>query len=190
MAEPPIQPLISQDRAATRPRVIYQGGVWLLNIGLILFFTSLIATGGLYLYQRSLESTHTRWLEQVKNQEGELRPDLLTQLVDLSNSLNITHELLSNHTFVSNVFSFLQQVTQPRVQFTTFSFTLDSQKIDVSGVAASYRVVADQINVLESNPQVEHVDFGGLSLGDRGLVNFKLAIIIRPDLLRFQSQGQ
>lgn len=51
------------------------------------------------------------------------------------------------------------------------------------GEAASYAVLAEQIAALEKNQSVEKVEFGGLSLGTKNLVNFKIAIILKPALL-------
>lgn len=186
----PIQPLIAKDPYSARSRVIYRSGAWIFSVALALFLAALIVAGGLWIYARSLATAQNQWRDQIKTQEDELRPDLLAQLVDLSNSLNVARELLAKHVFVSNVFAFLQEAAHPKVQFTSFSFSLDSQKIDVSGLAPSYRAVAEQISALESSPQVEHVDFGGLSLADRGLVNFKLAIIVKTGLLALRAAEQ
>lgn len=186
----PIQPLIAKDPYSARSRVIYRSGAWIFSAALALFIAALIISGGLWIYARSLAAAQNQWRDQIRTQEDELRPDLLAQLVDLSNSLDVARELLAKHVFVSNAFAFLQEAAHPKAQFTSFSFSLDSQKIDVSGLAQSYRAVAEQISALESNPQVEHVEFGGLSLADRGLVNFKLAIIVKPSLLTLRPAGQ
>lgn len=192
-----IQPLISRDPATARPRALYQGGVWFFNIALLILIFSLVASGGLWAYRRSLETSKAQWTTQIQNQEsgadqaqgqgGDLKK-LLDELINTSHSLGIAKSLLANHVFTSNVFAFLQGATHPQVQFTAFTFSLDSRKIDLSGLAGSYRAVAEQISILESNPQVEQVNFGGLSLGDRGLVNFKLAVIVKPSLLKLGSQ--
>lgn len=178
----------SSQAATVRTRALYQGGAWMFNIGVLLLVAAVVLSGGLWFYRRSLDQAKTQWAEQVGNKESDLRPDLLAQLVNLSDSLAATRDLLSNHTFASNAFTFLEGVTHPRVQFTTFNFARDSQKIEVTGLAASYETVTEQIGLLESNPQVAQVDFGGLSLGDKNLVNFKLAIIFKPSLLQVSNR--
>ena len=182
-----LQSLITKDRAASRPWQS-EAGAWVFNVGLVAFLASLVFLGGLFLYNRSLNSSRDVWKKQIDTQEADLRPDLLQQLIDLSNELAATKSLLSNHTFASNVFTFLEQSTHPKVQYTNFAFAADALKIDLSAVAASYQTVADEISILEANPQVAKVDFGGLSRTDQGLVNFRMSITVRPSLLKLHSQ--
>lgn len=170
------------------PRLIAEGGAWLFNLALFAFIASLVAAGGLFVYQRSLASTRADWQAQVAGQEAELRPDLLVQLTDLSNALGVTRELLSRHVYASNALLFVQSVTHPFVYFTALSFSRDARKIELSGSARNYQTVAEQVQFLESHPQVEKVDFGGLSRSERGLVNFRTAITFKPSLLQLRSQ--
>ncbi len=180
-----LQPLITKDRSI-RPHFQTEAGAWIFNISLVLFLASLVFFGGLFLYHRSLANNQADWEKQVETQEADLRPDLLAQLIELSSEMSATKGLLSSHTFTSNVFTFLEQTTHPKVRYTTFGFSASALKIDVSAVAASYQIVADQIQILEAHPQVTKVEFGGLSLGGEGLVNFRLTIIVKPSLLKLQ----
>ncbi|MBI4132445.1 MAG: hypothetical protein HY474_02320 [Candidatus Sungbacteria bacterium] len=164
-------------------RAVREGGVWLFNFALAAFAASALAWGGLFLYQRSLASARADWEEQVAAQEAELKPDLLAQIADLTASIGVAREILNNHVYASNVLLLLQSFTHPAVSFSTMSFSRDARKIELTGLAASYRSVAEQVNFFESHPQVEKVDFGGLAVGERGLVNFRLAVIFKPSLL-------
>lgn len=181
-----LQSLITKDRRETS---YYQteAGSWIFNIALVLFLASIVFLGGLFLYNRSLTANKTTWEEQVKAQEADLRPDLLGQLIQLSDAMNATKSLLANHTFTSNILSFLEQATLPKVQYTTFGFSAQSLKIDVSAVASSYEMVAEQIRFLESHPQVASVEFGGLARSGT-LVNFRLSIVVKSSLLRLQPE--
>lgn len=184
----PAQSFIPQARVALRKNLAVEAGGWLFSLSLVLVVVSVVAAGGVFFYRRSLESTLRAWIEQVSSQEAELRPELLAQVSELSSALAVARELLQNHVFSSNVLVFLQNIAHPTVQFHSLSFSRDARKIEVSGLAASYRSVAEQVSFMESHPQVEKVDFGGLSLGEKGLVNFKLAIIFRPSLIQLRSQ--
>lgn len=91
--------------------------------------------------------------------------------------------LLSQHLFPSNVLRFLEINTHARVRFLNFNFGADSRKLDMTGEAATYAALAEQIAVLENDPNVEAVEFGGLSIGAKNFVNFKIAVIFKPALL-------
>ncbi|MDP3727522.1 MAG: hypothetical protein Q8R35_02685 [bacterium] len=165
-------------------QVVSVGGAWLFNLALVAFVASLVAAGGLFAYDRSLASTRVDWEEQVQGQEAELRPDLLAQIADLSSAIGVARELIANHVYTSNSLLLLQSVTHPFVSFSSMSFSRDARKIELVGSANSYRSVAEQVGLLETHPQVEKVDFGGLSVGEKGLVNFRLAVIFKPSLLQ------
>lgn len=169
-----------------RPRFVAESSAWLFNLALVAFIASAVAAGGLFVYRRSLASAEADWSQQVAGQEAELRPDLLAQLADLSSSLSTARELLGKHAFTANALLFVQAVTHPSVSITSLTFSRDARKIEFVGIAASYQTVAEQIRIAEAHPQVETVDFGGLSRIDRGLVNFRAAIVFRPSLLELR----
>ncbi len=179
---------IPKEANAFRSRIAVQSGAWLFQLALVAFIASLVAAGGLLFYQRSLAAAYVDWQEQVRGQEEDLRPELLAQVSDLSSGISVARELLSSHVFASNAFILLQSVTHPFVGFSSMSLSRDAKKIELSGVASSYRSVAEQVGLFETHPQVEKVDFGGLSVGERGFVNFRLAVIFKPSLL--QGTGQ
>ena len=118
--------------------------------------------------------------------EVDLRPDILEQLLALDKKLGSLRTLLTGHAIPSNVFAFLEQNTLSRVRFTSFSYAAESGKLELSGEAATYFLLAQQVRTFESLSQIERVDFGGLSIGEKGLVSFRMSIIFKPALLRFQ----
>lgn len=184
----PTQPLIVREGPPLSRRVFTEGGAWLFNIGLVVFLAALMATGGLFFYARRLSAARQAWAEEVGRNEAELRPELLAQLIDLSRAIAAGRELLGGHPAVANVFRLMEEATHQRVQFTSFAFAVDAAKVDVAGSAASYQTVAEQVRLLEAHPHVARVEFGGLSLGERGLVNFKLAVTLKPSLLKIRGE--
>lgn len=169
-----------------RERFTTEGGAWLFNIGIVLFILILVTWGGLFLFKGSLKTNAANWREQIIALENELRPDLLNQLIQLSNRISAARELLSGHVFTSNVFTMLERDTHPQVALTSFQYVGDARKVELNAKAASYRVVAEQVTILEADPQVESVAFGGLQLDEKGLVVFRLTIISKPSLLRLR----
>ncbi len=171
--------------AAFRLPAVIIGSGWLFSLGLVAVVAAAVTAGGLFFYRRALLATQANWFEQITAQETELRPELLVQLTELSSALAVSRELVANHPSASNALLLIQSVTHPFVYFTSLTFSRDGRKIELSGAARSYQVVAEQIRSIESHPQVEQVEFGGLSRGERGLVNFKVTAIFKPALLRF-----
>jgi len=158
-----------------------------ISIGL--FVMVLAATGALVLLNQSRESVKAQFIAQNKIKEESLRPELLDQIISLEQRLKNARALLAGHPFVSNVFRVLEQDTHPQVRFSNFSFAKDGLKADLSGEAASYRVLARQIGIFEQDPQIQKVDFGGLSATSEGLVGFKLTLVFRPSLLEIRPEA-
>ncbi|MDO8500181.1 MAG: hypothetical protein Q7S66_06045 [bacterium] len=180
--------LISKRPYPQRTQFAPPAGAPLFSVAIILFLIFLLVWGGLYFYKRSLDANAENWRSQISSLENELRPDLLNQLIGLSNRLAATREILSRHTFSSNTLALLERDTHPQVSFTSFQYSEEGRKIELSAKAASYRVVADQVMAFEADPQVESVGFGGLQLDDKGLVGFKLSIIFKPSLTKLRPQ--
>lgn len=177
---------ISKDRPAAGLKIASESAALLFNLSVFAFIASLALAGGLSFYKKSAEANLAEWTKQVEADESELKPELLEQLSDLSDSLESASNLFSNHSLVSNALLLLQSVVHPSVKFSSFNFSRDSKRMDLAGAANSYQTVAEQVGLMESNPQVEKVEFGGLSRDEKGLINFKLAVIFKPSLLQLK----
>lgn len=184
----PSPAFILKEPGAFPARVAESGGAWLFAVAVGLAVAAAVASGGLFFYARALDGTRGEWLGEVSAREAELRPELLAELTHLSRSFSVASELITGHAYPSNALLFVQSITHPAVYFTNFSFSRDARTIELTGAARSYQTVAEQVSAAESHPQVERVEFGGLSRSERGLVNFKLAIVFKPSLLRLRSQ--
>jgi len=184
MPEPiQIQPLITKQRESVARRLAYRSGTAFLNLAVVILVGSLVVAGGLFLYARALDRSQAQWIVQVKGQEEDLAEGTLS-LIDTSNALNAARELVTGHVFASNALVLLEQLTLPRVQYKGFTFQREETRIELNAIAASYRMVSEQVQTFESHPQVARVDFGGLAVGSEGFVNFKLTVVFKPSLIQ------
>lgn len=175
-----------QPRSSFSSRLPFAGALSLSAIGIGVFALVAAGTGGLALLNKTREAQRTQLIEQNKIKEESLRPELLDQITSLEQRLKGARQLLTDHPFVSNVLRALEADTHPQVRFSNFSFARDGLKADLSGEAASYRVLARQIGIFEQDPQIQKVDFGGLSTTGEGLVGFKVSLVFRPSLLQLR----
>lgn len=180
------QPLILKTEGAVRPSRIrfssHMSDAFFL-VSLIFFFLAVFGSVGVFVF-RYVANQRIAVLEQDREKlEGELRPHLIDQVLELSRRLEAARGILGQHIFSSNVFEFLESATLPQTRYTSFGYAFDARRVDLNAEVASYGTLARQIQVLEARKEVEKVDFGGLSLGERGLVNFKVSIIFHEDLL-------
>lgn len=175
-------------------RFATQGTDYFFILVLIAFFGTLLAWGGAFAYTRSLLSNASNSKVQIGVITQELRQDFGdTKLVLLSDKIAAAKVLLANHVLTSKVFLFLQEKTLPKVSFANFSFASETRQIDMIATAANYQVLADQIAIFEALPQVQRVEFGGLSLSDANAVSFRLTIVLNNSMLKLstdQNQSQ
>lgn len=162
------------------------GSEWFLFGSVVILLLAAAAWGGLLFLRRSFIADIDKWSAGIESLEKDLRPDLLNELGLLSNKIGAIQEIISGHRFSSNVFSLLERLIHPEIVFSSFSYMDEARKVELAGKGSSYRAVAEQIALFEADSQVENVSFGGLSLDDRGSVNFKAVVIFKPGLLRLR----
>lgn len=162
-----------------------RGGSFLFYLSLAAFLFVASTSGGLALLNRAQEEAMTVLTEEVKDKDKGLRTDLVNQIFLVDQRLKNLRQLLSEHTASSNVFGLLEKDTLPQVRFLNFNFDVSARKLDMSGEAASYSVIARQIGVFERDPNIERVEFGGLSLSGSN-AGFKVALIFKRSLLGFR----
>lgn len=168
---------------------LYAGGVEAIFLysAIGIFVLALTGTGGLVIFNRAENTALDELVVQNQLKEESLRPELLNQFVVLDKRLKGIRELLAAHAFASNVFRVIEANVHPEARFINFSFAAAGLRSDMSGEAASYRALAEQIAILEREPQIQKVEFGGLSSIGEGLVGFKLSLTFKPDLIRLRQ---
>ena len=163
-----------------------RGGPFLFYGSIGVCAAVLIGIGGLVVLNLAQKAEREEFIAQNTAKEESLRPELLNQIAALERRLKGVRTLITDHLFASNVFGVIEANTHPQVRFVNFTFSADSLKVDMSGEAASYSVLARQIGIFEREPQIERVEFGGLSSTSDGLVGFKLSLAFKPSLLHLR----
>lgn len=154
----------------------------LLYLSIFLFFVALASYSGILLLNRAQERATQTLLVQIQQKEEELRPEIIDQIFLLEARLKNMRTLLENHKFVTRLFTLIQENTLPFVRFSTFSYQSAVNKVDMSGETTGYALLAKQIGILERHPDVERVEFGGLSRNEKFL-NFRIGITFGPQTL-------
>lgn len=178
---------LSLKQTASVSRASYGAGLPLSAVSISLFVAVLAAVGGLFVLNGQMKSQKEELIRQNEVKEESLRPELLEQIIALEDRLKGIRALLARHPYASNVFQILEADTHPQVKFTSFSFSSGTLKADLAGEALNYRVLARQIAFLERDPQVEDVQFGGLSVTGPASVGFRLTITFKPTFLHIRQ---
>jgi hypothetical protein len=185
------QPFILKTEAAPAKRTRFSSRMSdsLFLVALFFFFLAIFGSGGVFAFRYFANQRIAGLEDEREKLESELRPNLIDQVLELSRRLEAARAVIGKHVFSSNIFEFLESATLPQVRYTSFGYSLDARRVDLNAEAASYATLARQIRVLEARKEVAKVDFGGLSLSDRGLVNFKISVIFQEDLFHRRPQA-
>ncbi len=93
--------------------------------------------------------------------------------------------LVTDHKFISNVFSFLEKDTLPNVWFSKFSATAKQNQINLSGEADNMDALSRQVAAFEKNEFVKKVSLLGSNIGDLGKVNFNLSLLLDQKIFNY-----
>ncbi len=157
----------------------------ILYLALMAFFFTSAGYGGLLFLNKAQERARDELQEEVRLKQENIRPELLNEVGALEDRLKNVSALLANHVAATGALTLLEKTTHPNVRLTNLNFASAERKLDVSGEAASYGVLARQITFFEQQPDIERVEFGGLSIGPANTVNFKTSLVLAPSVIQF-----
>jgi hypothetical protein len=183
----PKKPL-AEERAPAAPTRRY--GLLSL-IATIIFFATIAAAGGVYLYRVSLASQVAELSASLDRARAAFEPSLVETLTTLDKRLSASAEVLAGHTTVSPVFQSLEDLTLKSVRFTKFAYEIPEDTklmtVTMSGTARSYTSIALESDMLGRNKYFQDVVFSNLQLDSAGNVGFDLEFTVDPAFLDYGS---
>lgn len=187
----PKKPIVKETAVDSRPVGI------LFVASLFIFFTILIATGGLYFYKLSLTKTITTKQSDLVLAQNRFEPKKITEIQILGKRITAANEILSKHIAITPVFTILQDLTMKTVRYTQFSYDLDTNNnttinIKLSGMATGYRDLALQADIFatrEIGKNLIDPVFSNLSLDINGNVLFDLEFSVDPTFVNYKQNS-
>lgn len=93
-------------------------------------------------------------------------------------------KILRGHKKISSAFNVVEELTHPRVWFSSFSYSSESREISLNGTAENFVALGQQIIILqdklkEENPKIEELNLSGITMGEDG-ITFSLSLTISP----------
>ncbi len=162
-------------------------------ISVFIFFTVLLASGGLYFYKGVLAKSLQKKDADLVLAKNRFEPAKITQLQVLDKRLRASSEVLSKHIAISPIFEALQALTMKTVRYTKFSYDFTNDKapkvaVKMSGQAVGYRSVALQSDLFAQNKYFIDPVFSNLSLDDKGNVLFDLEFTVDPVFIDYKQK--
>ena len=179
MAEPSFIPKTLPDRLN---KIKEPMGV-LMFVGLLVFVFSLLSLGGLFLYNRALGNQVNDLVGSIKRLEADFDRDSIFELSRTAEAIDIAKEVLSRHSYLSNLFLMIEENTLPEIRYSRLAFEASNNKVTLSTEAKSYTALAHQREIFRKNPAVVGLVLNNFALTLTGGVKLALEITFNPALL-------
>lgn len=182
----PKKPMVPDRATSSRPLGI------LLIASLLILFTVLLATGGLFFYKGVVTKNIADMANNLNLAKNRFEPSKIAELQVLDKRLKASSEILSKHIAITPIFSALEQVTMKKIRFTKFDYVLGTEEnakiiIKMSGVAIGYRSIALQSDLFAQNKSFIDPVFSNLTLDDSGNVLFSLEFSVDPAFVNYKQ---
>lgn len=180
---------VSSMMAAPQGRPVARSKNFFATLAVLVFTLSAISAGLVFLYNAYLNYHIGNMSAELDSARATLDPGTITELTRLNSRLVSTKELLSKHTILSPLLTFLETSTIGSVRFSNFSYVLDEAgpTLTISGEANGYMSLALQADILSKSPYLKNVAFSDLTLDQQGNVLFSMTAILDQSLVSYDK---
>jgi uncharacterized membrane-anchored protein YhcB (DUF1043 family) len=160
-------------------------------IATIIFLATLVALGGVYFYQFTLEKRIESQVNSLQKARDEFDERFVEDATRLNLRINSSLKLLENHVSPSSLFALLEEHTLQTVAFSNFSFsdTKDGKiQVNGSGQAQRFETIVLQSDAFGKSGFMRNVLFSNLNPNiDTGTVQFGFSATLDPRLILYRN---
>ena len=158
-----------------------------LNLGVIALTISILIMGGMFAYGKVLDNGYAKKEAELLANKNVLGGFSLAGISKINNQSLALGEVLSAHTYFSNILGLLESATNDNVTWSKLDVTSKDTGLallNLSGEALSNAVVVQQVDALKSKTAlVKSVALVKSSFDDKTLkIKFDLEVTIDPKL--------
>jgi len=152
---------------------------------------SILASIGLFLYKTYLNKQIISLSASLAQARGGFEKDTIDELALFDKRITSAQNILNNHIVLSPLFSLLNKITIPSVQYTSFNEQVDDTGflVQIKGVAKDYRSIILQSNIF-SGPEgssFKNVLFYDLFKDKSNNINFSLKFNVNPEIHSYKE---
>lgn len=137
-------------------------------VSYLVFFTTLLAVAGIFLYKLSLESSLKNLQQELIAQKTLFSQADLDRVEDLDKRISMAKQLVDSHASVHKILVALDQVVADPVQFLGLEYdrTEDPRqpRLILSAVAKEFNEIIFQEQILSANPITRNFEMSDVSL--------------------------
>jgi len=127
--------------------------------------------------QKNAFNTSQKLGEELKEVKSPERFDSANKLIGYQKKIADFSYLIQDHKSTSKLFTLLEKLSHPKVQFTSFDFKADKTKIVLKGETDNFLSLGQQFLIFRAEPLIKEVNLSEVSIGKGGRVGFSFVII-------------
>jgi hypothetical protein len=164
-----------------------------LLLSVIIFIVAIALAVGVWLYQKSLVTQIQTAKQDLAAAKASYEENTINPLIRLSDRINESQALLSNHLAISPVFLLLEKNVLRNVRLKTMKFSYtgsDQIKIDLSGTASNYNVLSKQSDAFGREDLRDYISqpmISDFSPTPDGSVAFNFTAFVKPKLVSYEA---
>jgi hypothetical protein len=158
-------------------------------IAITIFVVAILASGGLYFYNRLLQKNISDMQSQLETAKNSFDSSVVSKLQNVSNRIASANELLSSHISVSPVLDIIGKYTLKSVRFRSFNYNLKDGDITITmkGEAKSFSSVAVQADEFAKSPELKNPILSNYNLDGNGNVIFDFTAMVDKNSILYKK---
>lgn len=176
--------LIPETKKERHPLVRTVSQNTFLVFAVVVFIATASLWGGMMLYQDTLQDEIQFIKSDIAKTEGEIRAagDVESRLRSLNQKLVSLETLLDQHPYPTTFFDFLEETTHPQVKYSHLSLSVREREAILSGTAASYGILAEQLAAINKSNLATFSNLGNIGISEKGGISFGLNLLLHPNI--------
>jgi len=185
----PKKPIISSGVSGKEPINFFS------IITIFLLIVSILASAGLYAYKLYLTKQKESISSSLLIARDSFEKDTINELDLFYKRTESAKKILSNHIVLSPLFSLLEDITIPQVQYKSFDQSIDEKggffTVKMTGIASDYRAIVLQADVFnsEKSSSLKNVLFSNLTKDKNNNISFNLEFDVSPDFFSYEKNS-
>ncbi|MFH1671240.1 MAG: hypothetical protein ABH889_00460 [Candidatus Portnoybacteria bacterium] len=162
-------------------RLTSKGSLW---FGLSIFFliATVLISLGLWGYKISLVQGEEKLDKRIGEINSQRDLEFESKLTDLKEKIEGARSILGNRVYPSAVFSLIEELTIPGIQFSELSLDIARGQVILMVEANTFDALAKQIVIFEEDERVEDINLTSANLNELGKATSKIDIKLKTNI--------
>jgi hypothetical protein len=158
-----------------------------LLIALIIFFTALAASAGVYFLREDLISKNDQTIIELERNRDNYGLTAIESYIELNNRIAAAEIVLAGHITTDRIFEIIEQDTLTEVVISNFTFSVSKEDgvvtVNANGVGPDFESVALQADQYATNNDIQDLILSDVNQDREGGVSFSIFFTVDKNIL-------